>query len=443
VIVHVGDFTISASSGSVSLGAQGASITVTLTSTFNFAGSVSLSQVDSPSDGINVICSTIATPLAANTTATASCALSSTSPGTYLVTITGGGAPGTASHDAKSIIHVGDFSIRVTPTNINSGSDGSISVYLTSTNNFADAISISSTSSPYGMTIACPIASVTGNSTVTTSCGVTSTTPGTYSVTITGTTTIRTPVHSASSVVHVGNFTISVGGPVDFNLGSPNSVISVSLTSTLNFAGTVVLTPDANPTNGLTVTCPAVTLTANSSISAYCALNADKTGTFLVSITGKSLPGTGSHSSSGVVQVSDFTITAGASSPSTIQAGGSGTSSIAISPINGFSGTVTLSVSPPSGIACNFDHTTIQSTGTSNLSCTGQTPGDYTVTVIATGASTFHQTSLTFHVSSGPSPAANSQTILGLQLPQLYTLLGGVVVAITIGGVTAVLRRKK
>jgi hypothetical protein len=344
-------------------------------------------------------------------------------------------------------VHVGDFAISVAPTNINLGSDGSISVSLTSVNNFAGTISLSDTtvqavySQPLTMT--CPFApNLSANSTITVSCSVTSTNPGTYSVTITGTGSIGASSHSASAIVHIGDFTIHVGSQVNFNLGSPNSVISVTLTSTLNFAGIVVLTPETSPATGLTVTCATVTLAANSSSSTNCTLNAGLTGTFLVTIKGNSLPGTGSHSSSGVVQVVDFTVSAGDVSPSTIAAGSSGTSSITVAPLNGFTGTVTLAVSPPSGIACSFDHTTIQSPGISTLSCTGNTPGDYMVIVTVIGSSTFHQTSLNFHVR-GPVQVSASPTMFGLQVAQFYTLLGGVIVAITVAGVTAVLRRKK
>jgi hypothetical protein len=370
--------------------------------------------------------------------------LGSSSSNTYQVTITGNGSPGTASHDAKSVVSVGDFAINVTPTNFNFGSEGSISVSLTSSNSFAGTVSLSGTSYPSGLTVTCLSApSTSPNSVVTAYCNLSAISPGTYSVTITGTDSIGASVHSTSTVVHVGDFSISTQSSVNFDLGSPSSVISVNLTSTLNFAGTVVLTPDVNPANGLTVTCPAVTLAENSSSTTQCALTADSAGTFLVTIKGISLPGTGSHSSSGTVQVVDFTVSASAVSPSTITAGSSGTSSISVAPINGFTGTVTLAVSPPSGIACSFDHTTIQTSGTSSLSCTGNTPGDYTVTVTAFGSSTFHQTGLTFHVQSAASPVSTSPTMFGLQLTQFYSVLGGIIVAVAVAGVTVVLRRRK
>lgn len=443
-VVHVGDFTISASSGSFNLGASGASVTVSLTSTFNFAGSVSISAVINPSTGLTVDCPASPIPLTANSTSTASCMLGSMSADTYQVTVTGRGTPGTASRDAKSVLHVGDFAISMTPTDLNYGIDGSISVSLTSVNNFAGAISLSNTSSPIGLTVTCPFApSTTANATITAYCNVSSVGPGTYSVTITGTGSTGTSPHSASAVIHIGDFTISIGSRVNFNLGSPNSVISVNLTSTLNFAGTVVLTPDRSPARGLAVTCPAVTLKANSSFATYCTLSADSAGTFLVTVKGSSLPGTGSHSGSGIVQVMDFTVTAGPVAPSTIAAGGSGVSTITVAPINGFVGTVTLAVSPPSGIACSFDHTTIQSSGSSNLSCIGNTPGDYMVTVTAMGSSTFHQTLLTLHVGSAPAPVSASPIMLGLGLPQFYSLLGGIIVVVAVAGVTVAVRRKR
>jgi hypothetical protein len=170
---------------------------------------------------------------------------------------------------------------------------------------------------------------------------------------------------------------------------------------------------------------------------------ADSAGTYIVTIIGNSLPGTGSHTSSGTIQVVDFTVSAGDVSPSTIAVSDLGTSSITIAPVNGFNGAVTLAVSTPSGLTCSFDHTTIQSPGTSTLSCTGITAGDYKVTVTAIGRSTFHQSSVTFHVKPAPSPTATSPTMFGLQLPQFFGVVGAVIVGITVAGVMVAVRRKK
>src|SRR5207302_4290634 len=107
--------------------------------------------------------------------------------------------------------------------------------------NFAGTISLTAATSPAtGLTVTCPApVSITANATVTASCSLASTSAGTYGVTIAGAGSPGTASHSAVSTVHVGDFTISVGSPVNFNSGASGSAISVSLASTFNFAGTV------------------------------------------------------------------------------------------------------------------------------------------------------------------------------------------------------------
>src|SRR5207302_5495716 len=167
-----------------------------------------------------------------------------------------------------------------------------------------------------GLTVTCPApVSITANATVAASCTLSSTTAGTYGVTITGTGSPGTASHSAVSTVHVGDFNISVGTPVNFNSGAAGSAISVSLTSTFNFAGTISLTAVISPATGLTVTCPApVSITANATVAASCTLSSATAGTYSVTITGAGSPGTASHSAVSTVHVGDFTI--GATSPS-------------------------------------------------------------------------------------------------------------------------------
>src|SRR5207253_7070820 len=223
--------------------------------------------------------------------------------------------PGTSTPSGTSTVHVGNFTISVgTPVNFNSDATGSsISVSLTSTFNFAGTVSLAAVTSPVtGLTVTCPApVNITANATVAASCTLASTTAGTYGVTITGTGSPGTASHSAVSTVHVGDFTISVGSPVNFNSGASGTAISVSLTSTFNFAGTVTLTPVTSPATGLTVTCPApVSITANATVAASCTLSSTTAGTYGVTITGAGSPGTASHSAVATVHVGDFTISA-------------------------------------------------------------------------------------------------------------------------------------
>src|SRR5205807_708018 len=139
-------------------------------------------------------------------------------------------------------------------------------------------------------------------------------------------------------VVHVGNFTISVGSPVNFNSGATGSAISVSLTSSFNFAGTVTLTPVTSPATGLTVTCPApVSTTANATVAASCTLSSTTAGTFSVTITGAGSPGTVSHSATSTVHVGDFSISA---TPPSGAPGSSISSTITLTSTFNFVGTV-------------------------------------------------------------------------------------------------------
>src|SRR2546422_1249988 len=314
-ISHVGDFSISAGSPvNFNSGATGSAISVSLTSTFNFAGTVSLTAVTSPATGLTVTCPAPVSTTA-NATVAASCTLASTTAGTYGVTITGAGSPGSASHSASFVVHVGNFTISVgSPVNFNSGATGSaISVSLTSTFNFAGTVTLAAVTSPAtGLTVTCPVpVSITANATVAASCTLSSTTAGTYGVTLTGTGSPGTASHSAASTVHVGDFTISVGSPVNFDSAATGSAISVSLTSTFNFAGTVTLAAVTSPVTGLTVTCPApVSITANATVAASCTLTSTTAGTYGVTITGAGSPGTASHSATSTVHVGDFTISA-------------------------------------------------------------------------------------------------------------------------------------
>src|SRR2546425_496371 len=399
------DFTITATSpADFNTGATGSS-TITITPSGGFTGAVSLTTVVSPATGLAANCPPSLTVVSGAVTGT--CAPSSTTPGTYLVTVTGTG--GGHTHTASFVSHVGDFSISVSsPVNFNSGATGSsISVSLTSTFNFAGTIGLTPIVSPAGLTVTCPApVSITANATVAASCTLSSTTAGAYRVSITGAASPGTASHSAASTVHVGNFTISVGSPVNFNSGATGSAISVSLTSTFNFAGTVALTPVTSPVTGLTVTCPApVSITANATVAASCTLSSTTAGTYGVTITGAGLPGTASHSAASTVHVGDFTISA--TSPSGA-AGSSISSTITLTSTFNFAGSVALSDTVPAGLSCNpFTVTpvslTANSTGTSSLSCTSPTVGTFIVNIsgVGTPGTTSHSTSATFTLTVG------------------------------------------
>src|SRR3989475_8918836 len=187
--VHVGDFSISASSPS---GIPGSSIssTITLTSTFNFVGSVVLSDTPLPA-GLTCNAFTV-TPvsLAANGTGTSGLSCSSPTAGSFIVDISDSGTPGTASHPTTATFTFSaDFSISATsPADFNTGATGSSTITVTPSGGFTGTVTLNTVVSPStGLAANCPPSLTVTSGPVTETCAPSSSTPGTYLVTITGT----------------------------------------------------------------------------------------------------------------------------------------------------------------------------------------------------------------------------------------------------------------
>jgi subtilase family serine protease len=103
----------------------------------------------------------------------------------------------------------------------------------------------------------------------------------------------------------------------------------------------------------------------------------------------------------------DFSLSASPASV-TVTQGNSGTSTISVTPSNGFTGSVSLSASGlPSGVNATFspNPSTVASTLTLTASGTATT-GTSTVTVSGTSGSLMHTTTVALTVNTAPSPAA-------------------------------------
>ncbi|HEV3036594.1 MAG TPA: xyloglucanase [Candidatus Angelobacter sp.] len=105
------------------------------------------------------------------------------------------------------------------------------------------------------------------------------------------------------------------------------------------------------------------------------------------------------------VAIPDFSLSDNPASL-TINTGTRGTSTITVTPLNGFTSNVALSASGlPSGVTSSFS--ALSSTGTSTLTLTAATTattGATTVTVTGTGGGTTHTTSLSLMVKTPPAP---------------------------------------
>jgi hypothetical protein len=221
----------------------------------------------------------------------------------------------------------------------------------------------------------------------------------------------------------IANFKFSVCGGAatpDFTL----SASPTSLTVTQGSSGNSTIT--VNPVNGFTgsVTLSASGLpagvtatfgtnpTTSTSVLTLSASSTATTGTATVTITGTS--GSLTHTTTVSLTVNapaqpNFSLSASPASL-TVKQGTSGSSTITVTPSNGFTGSVTLSTSAlPSGVTASFG--TNPTTSTSVLTFTASsttTTGTSTITVTGTSGTLSHTTTISLTISS-----ATAQQLIG------------------------------
>ena len=281
----------------------------------------------------------------------------------------------------------------------------------------------------------------------------------TYSFTadFTGSYTYYCTYHPASMF---GSFTVN--GP-DFGVSSNPSSLSIqqgskanstiSVASLGNFAGSVTLSssPSSPPglmTSGFSVnpvTVPAGgTAKSNFTISVPAGTSP---GSYSLTVTGSNSTTSRNTSVSVTVIVPDFAII---SSPSSLNVpqGSSGTTTITLTSLNGFSGTVSLtstlsssgpqvtfspaSVVVPSG--GSISSTLSVSAASSGAYSTPVSHGSYTVTVTVTSGSSVHSTTISLTVGSSSGAGG---------LPGTAIIGGGIAAAIAVvGAIIYALRRR-
>ncbi len=281
----------------------------------------------------------------------------------------------------------------------------------------------------------------------------------TYSFTadFTGSYTYYCTYHPASMF---GSFTVN--GP-DFGVSSNPSSLSIqqgskanstiSVASLGNFAGSVTLSssPSSPPglmTSGFSVnpvTVPAGgTAKSNFTISVPAGTSP---GSYSLTVTGSNGTTSRNTSVSVTVIVPDFAII---SSPSSLNVpqGSSGTTTITLTSLNGFSGTVSLtstlsssgpqvtfspaSVVVPSG--GSISSTLSVSAASSGAYSTPVSQGSYTVTVTGTSGSSVHSTTISLTVGSSSGAGG---------LPGTAIIGGGIAAAIAVvGAIIYALRRR-
>lgn len=283
---------------------------VTLKSMNGFAGDVTLASTVATS-GLTVSANPSTVPLAANGTAVSTLTLTSSSPGTYDVTITA--ASGSLHNSTHMQVTVNnsvspDFGITVNPAPIivQAGGSTTSQVTVTSLNGFQGDVTLSAFTTGPSASLSPTSASATpsqpGTSVLTVTASLT-TPPGSYSLTITG---------GSGLISHQPIVQIVVSQPppssADFSVAASPSSMSfdsgssagstITLTPIQGFTGTVSLS--VAPPAG--VFCNLDRATVQSAGTATLTCNSSSPGDYSVNVTAQN--GSTSHSATVVVHVS-------------------------------------------------------------------------------------------------------------------------------------------
>jgi len=429
------DFSIDVTSPTTGNAGQPATSTITIKDLNAFTGAVALTDTIPP----NLTCQTIMpTTVLGSGTATVSC--NSNTAGIYPLTIMG--TSNTLSHSTTATFDFVDFTMTArSPPTSNVGSSASTNVIIGSLNGFVGTVSLTDTA-PSGLSCdAISPNNVLNSGTVAIFCNATI--AGTYVLTVTG--TIGPLTHSVTATfAFTGtaspDFVIAATLSVSFTSGSAGTSM-VSISGLNNFYDHVTLSYQISPINGLTVAFNPATLYPGASTATF---SSSTPGSYTVTITGTH----GSQSHTAMVHVTVTTPVVGGAPDVTLatsvsflsfNSGASGAVTITVTPQNDFIGTITLAVAAPASVSCSLTSTTIQSSGTSTLACSGSAAGDFTVMITATGGAIPHTTTVNVDVDAiSPAAPAPSRT-LGLSTAVFYGIIG-VIIIVVVSGTVLVLR---
>lgn len=376
---------------------------VTISSLFGFTGTVSVSAANLPT-GVSANFS----PSSVNGSGTVTINFNgqnNTPSGTTNISIVG--TSGSLTHSAIIAFTVTgtnpDFSLSANPTSVSVAQGGTATSTFTvgPLNGFTGTVALSASGLPAGVTASFNPASTAANSTLSFTASSTAAV-GTTNITVTGTSGNLS--HSATINLTVTSnqpsFKLSAA-PTTLSIGqgaTGNSTVTVNPVN--NFTGTVSLAASGLPA-GVTATFSPAATAGNSTLTLTASSTATA-GTSTVTVTGTSgsLTATTTITLTVTSNQPDFSLSASPASVSVAQ-GGTNTSSIMASPVNGFSGTVALAASNlPAGVTASFSP--VSSSGTSTLTFSASSTaatGTSTVTVTGTSGSLSHSSAITLTVT--------------------------------------------
>jgi xyloglucan-specific exo-beta-1,4-glucanase len=314
--------------------------------------------------------------------------------------ITGTGTPPFSSSTGSFTLAPSASTLSVTQ-----GSNATDTVTVTDVSPFTGSVTLAASGLPSGVTAAFGTNPTTGSSLVTLTASSTATT-GAATVTITGTSGTLTATTSIALTVNppsTGSFTLKPSAATLSVTRGSSATDTITVTDVSPFNGSVTLAASGlpsgvtaafgtNPTTGSSV----LTLTASSTAT---------TGAATVTITGTAGTLTATTTIALTVNpAASFTLAPSAPTLS-VTRGSSGTDTVTVTDVGGFTGSVTLAASGlPSGVTAAFG--TNPTTGSSVLTLTASstaTTGAATVTITGTSGTVTASTTIALTVNPAAS----------------------------------------
>jgi uncharacterized membrane protein len=384
----------------------GTSVTSTLAinPSNGFSSPVTLSVAGLPAG----ITASVNPSVAAGATATITFSVASTvSVGTVATaTVTGTGGGVTSAVPIKLSVVTPDFSLSSSPSQLNVNQNGSVAgtINIGQAGGFSGNVSFSASNLPSGVTATFSPASTNGSFSVVTFTASSTAALISSQVMITGTSGSLNHTTSINLTVQppLDDFSLSAGSPTIAQGGTGTTTVTITPMGIFN--GSVALSANGVP-GGVTATFSPASATTSSTLT-FTATGTASLGIATISITGTS--GNISHTiqihlTVNQVQNPDFSL---AATNITITQGGTGNSTVTISPLGGFSGSVALAASGlPTGVTASFNPAS--TTGTSTLTFTASSTaasGTTNVTVTGTSGSLTHSASVSLTVNPQATP---------------------------------------
>jgi trimeric autotransporter adhesin len=440
--------------------------TINLYSVNGFSGNVTFSC-----KGTTVTCS-VSTSASLSPGSTAPLTLtisaaSSVATGNYNVLVTGVDSTGTYIHtlaiDAAVTATAPTFALSAAPTTLSlvaGATTGNTStITATPSNGFTGDVNLTYTvSSPSGATSPptvtfatnpIDIAGTMAETSVATVATTATTTAGTYTITVTGTNGSLTPTATITvTVTAPATPTFSVTAApttLSFDAGATSGNTStITVTPVNGFTGNVplscVVTSPAGATSPATCSLnpPSANITGTSAVTSTLTVATTATttaGTYTVAVTGTAGSITQTANVTVTVIAPTFTLSAAPTTLSFIAGAATGnTSTISVTPANGFTGNVPLACAAttiPAGATslatCSLNPDTVDVTGTAAVtsvltiaSTATTTPGSYVFTIVGATGVISSQTTVTVTITAPPVPGFSLSAS-----PTSLSLIGG------------------